>query len=92
MREAHPYYDTDVLVIGGKNSAAIAALDLWRHGARVTLVYRGSQLHHHVKYWIKPDLENRIKNGRDRSVLQQHGAGNRSGPCRDRTRRAGQSG
>jgi thioredoxin reductase (NADPH) len=61
--ESHPYYDTDVLVIGGKNSAAIAALDLWRHGARVALVYRGSQLHHHVKYWIKPDLENRIKNG-----------------------------
>ena len=61
--DAHPYYDTDVLVIGGKNSAAIAALDLWRHGARVTLVYRGSQLHHHVKYWIKPDLENRIKAG-----------------------------
>jgi thioredoxin reductase (NADPH) len=59
--DAHPYYDTDVLVIGGKNSAAIAALDLWRHGARVTLVYRGTQLHHHVKYWIKPDLENRIK-------------------------------
>jgi len=61
--EAHPYYDTDVLVIGGKNSAAIAALDLWRHGARVTLVYRGTQLHRHVKYWIKPDIENRIKNG-----------------------------
>jgi thioredoxin reductase (NADPH) len=59
--DAHPYYDTDVLVIGGKNSAAIASLDLWRHGARVTLVYRGTQLHHHVKYWIKPDLENRIK-------------------------------
>src|SRR5579863_7093820 len=37
--EPHPYYDTDVLVIGGKNSAAIAALDLWRHGARVTLVH-----------------------------------------------------
>jgi thioredoxin reductase (NADPH) len=61
--EPHPYYNADVLVIGGKNSAAIAALDLWRHGARVTLVYRGAQLHHHVKYWIKPDLENRIKNG-----------------------------
>jgi len=61
--EPHPYYDTDVLVIGGKNSAAIASLDLWRHGARVTLVYRGVQLHHHVKYWIKPDIENRIKNG-----------------------------
>ena len=62
-REPHPYYDTDVLVIGGKNSAAIAALDLWRHGARVTLVHREERLHHHVKYWIKPDLENRIKNG-----------------------------
>ena len=61
--EPHPYFDTDVLVIGGKNSAAIASLDLWRHGARVTIVYRGSQLHHHVKYWIKPDLENRIKAG-----------------------------
>ena len=61
--EPHPYYDNDVLVIGGKNSAAIAALDLWRHGARVTLVHRESQLHHHVKYWIRPDLENRIKAG-----------------------------
>jgi len=61
--EPHPYFDTDVLVIGGKNSAAIASLDLWRHGARVTLVYRGAQLHHHVKYWIKPDLENRVKAG-----------------------------
>jgi thioredoxin reductase (NADPH) len=61
--EPHPYYDTDVLVIGGKNSAAIAALDLWRHGARVTLVHREERLHHHVKYWIKPDLENRIKAG-----------------------------
>ncbi len=59
--DAHPYYDAEVLVIGGKNSAAIAALDLWRHGARVTLVYRGAQLHHHVKYWVKPDIENRIK-------------------------------
>src|SRR6202034_3983752 len=61
--EPHPYFDTDVLVIGGKNSAAIASLILWRHGARVTLVYRGAQLHHHVKYWIKPDLENRVKAG-----------------------------
>jgi thioredoxin reductase (NADPH) len=61
--EPHPYYDTDVIVIGGKNSAAIASLDLWRHGARVTLVYRGSQLHNHVKYWVKPDIENRIKAG-----------------------------
>jgi thioredoxin reductase (NADPH) len=61
--EPHPYFSQDVLVIGGKNSAAIAALDLWRHGARVTLVHRGAELHRHIKYWIKPDIENRIKNG-----------------------------
>ncbi len=61
--DPHPYYDQDVLVIGGKNSAAIAALDLWRHGARVTLVHRGPGMHRHVKYWILPDIENRIKNG-----------------------------
>jgi thioredoxin reductase (NADPH) len=52
-----------VLVVGGKNSAAIAALDLWRHGAHVTLVHRGEKMHHHVKYWILPDINNRIKNG-----------------------------
>ncbi len=60
--EPHPFFAQDVLVIGGKNSAAIAALDLWRHGARVTLVHRGAELHRHIKYWIKPDIENRIKN------------------------------
>ena len=61
--EPHPYFDADVLVIGGRNSAAIAALELWRHGARVTLVHRGPAIHKNVKYWIKPDIENRIKNG-----------------------------
>jgi thioredoxin reductase (NADPH) len=61
--DPHPYYDTDVMVIGGKNSAAIAALELWRSGARVTLVYRGPEVQPHVKYWIKPDIENRIKDG-----------------------------
>ncbi len=62
-REPHPFFARDVLVIGGKNSAAIAALELWRHGARVTLVHRGPTMHAHVKYWIRPDIENRIKNG-----------------------------
>jgi bacillithiol disulfide reductase len=62
-KDPHPYFDTDVVVIGGKNSAAEAALDLWRHGARVTLVHRGSQMHAHVKYWVRPDIENRIKAG-----------------------------
>jgi len=61
-KEPYPYYDSDVVVIGGKNSAAEAALDLWRHGARVTLVYRGDQVSPSVKYWVRPDLENRIKN------------------------------
>ncbi len=60
--DPHPYFDMDVVVIGGKNSAAIAALDLWRHGARVTLVHRGAEMHGHVKYWILPDINNRIKN------------------------------
>jgi thioredoxin reductase (NADPH) len=68
--DPHPYYDLDVLVIGGKNSAAIAALDLWRHGARVTLVHRGAAMHKHVKYWILPDIENRIKNGEIAAYFQ----------------------
>lgn len=62
-KEAHPYYDHDVLVVGAKNSAAIAALELYWTGARVTLVHRGSGIHNNVKYWIKPNVENRIKNG-----------------------------
>jgi thioredoxin reductase (NADPH) len=61
--DPHPYFNSDVVVIGGKNSAAIAALELWRSGARVTLLHRGEGMHRHVKYWIKPDIENRIKNG-----------------------------
>jgi thioredoxin reductase (NADPH) len=62
-KEAHPYYDSDVLVIGAKNSAAIGALELWWTGARVTMVHRGPGIHNNVKYWIKPNIENRIKNG-----------------------------
>jgi thioredoxin reductase (NADPH) len=61
-REPHPFYSSDVVVVGAKNSAAIAALELWRHGARVTLVHRGAGISPNVKYWIKPDIENRIKN------------------------------
>ena len=61
-REPHPFNNSDVVVVGAKNSAAIAALELWRHGARVTLVHRGPAISSAVKYWIKPDIENRIKN------------------------------
>ena len=61
--DPHPYFEMDVAVIGGKNSAAIAALELWRNGAHVTLIYRGPGVTPNVKYWIKPDIENRIKDG-----------------------------
>jgi thioredoxin reductase (NADPH) len=62
-KEAHPYFDHDVLVVGGKNSAAIAALELHWTGARVTLVHRRATLHDNIKYWIRPNIENRIKSG-----------------------------
>ncbi|MBI3666414.1 MAG: YpdA family putative bacillithiol disulfide reductase [Acidobacteria bacterium] len=61
--EPHPYYDADVAVIGGKNSAAIAALELLWTGARVTLIHHEPQLSGHIKYWIKPNIENRLKSG-----------------------------
>jgi thioredoxin reductase (NADPH) len=62
-KEAHPYYDHDVVVVGAKNSAAIAALELFWTGARVTLVHRGPAISTSVKYWIKPNIENRLKSG-----------------------------
>jgi len=68
--DPHPCFESDVLVIGGKNSAAIAALELWRSGARVTLVHRDKEMHRHVKYWIKPDIENRIKNGEVKAYFE----------------------
>ncbi len=61
--EAHRSIGLDVVVIGGKNSAVEAALELFRAGARVTLVYRRDQFKPTVKYWLKPDIENRIKAG-----------------------------
>lgn len=62
-REAHPYYDQDCLVIGGGNSAVEASLDLWRAGARVTLVHIFDALDAGVKPWVRPDIENRIREG-----------------------------
>ncbi|MBV9505333.1 MAG: YpdA family putative bacillithiol disulfide reductase [Acidobacteriia bacterium] len=68
-KEAHPYYNHDIAVIGAKNSAAIAALELFWTGARVTLIHRGPGIHNHVKYWIKPNIENRIKCGEIRAYF-----------------------
>jgi thioredoxin reductase (NADPH) len=62
-REAHPYYRQRVVIVGGKNSACEAALELYRAGAHVTLVHRGDTLGESVKYWVRPDIENRIRNG-----------------------------
>jgi thioredoxin reductase (NADPH) len=61
--EPHPFYRKRVVVVGGKNSAAIAALELYRAGATVTLVHRGDSLSDRIKYWIRPDINNRIKEG-----------------------------
>ncbi len=61
--DPHPYWNKDVIVIGAKNSAAEAALDLFRGGARVTLIHRGAELGRSLKYWVRPDIENRIKAG-----------------------------
>jgi thioredoxin reductase (NADPH) len=68
-KEAHPYYNHDVAVIGAKNSAAIAALELLWSGARVTLIHRGAAISNSVKYWIKPNIENRIKSGEIRACF-----------------------
>lgn len=68
-KEPHPYYNLDVAVVGAKNSAAIAALELYWTGARVTLIHRGSGISDRVKYWIKPNIENRIKNGEIRGYF-----------------------
>jgi thioredoxin reductase (NADPH) len=62
-REPHPYYRRRVVIVGGKNSAAEAALELYRAGARVLLVHRHAAMGDSIKYWVKPDIENRIKEG-----------------------------
>jgi len=67
--EPFRYADCDVVIVGGRNSAVEAALDLYRHGARVTLVHRGPSLSQGVKYWILPDIENRVRAGQVRALF-----------------------
>ena len=69
-REPYGYTGQRVAVVGGKNSAAKAALDCYRHGAEVTLVHRGEALSERVKYWLRPDLENRIAEGSVRAFFR----------------------
>ena len=61
--EPHPYYRRRVVIVGGGNSAAEWALELFRAGAHVTLVHRRPELKSTIKYWVRPDIENRIKEG-----------------------------
>ncbi len=68
--EPYPFFDQDVVIVGAGNTAAEAAVDLWRNGARVTLVHRRDQVKAGVKYWLKPDIENRIAEGSVRARFQ----------------------
>jgi bacillithiol disulfide reductase len=70
-REPHAHYRQRVVIVGGGNSAAEAALELYRSGARVTLVHRHPALKRTIKYWVRPDIENRIKEG---SIAARFGA------------------
>jgi thioredoxin reductase (NADPH) len=62
-KEAHAYYRQRVVIVGGKNSAAEAALEIHRAGGKVTMVHRGAAFGESIKYWVKPDIENRVKEG-----------------------------
>jgi thioredoxin reductase (NADPH) len=70
--EPYEFWNQDVVVIGGKNSAAEAALDLYRNGARVTLVHRKAELGSTIKYWVRPDIENRVKAGQVKALFETH--------------------
>jgi thioredoxin reductase (NADPH) len=68
--EAHPFWGQNVVVIGGKNSAAEAALELYRSGTHVTMVHRGAELGLNIKYWVRPDIENRIRAGQIHAMFE----------------------
>ena len=61
--EPHPYFAQKIVVVGAANSAVDVALETWRKGADVTMVIREDGIRESVKYWVKPDIENRIKEG-----------------------------
>jgi len=70
--QPHGFWNQEVVVVGGKNSAAEAALDLWRNGARVTMVHRKAELGATIKYWVRPDIQNRINAGQIPMYFNSH--------------------
>jgi thioredoxin reductase (NADPH) len=69
-KEAHPYYGQEVLVVGAANSAVDVALETMRKGAKVTMVVREPGIRDTVKYWVRPDIENRIREGTVKAYFQ----------------------
>ncbi len=70
--EPHPYFRQKIVVVGAANSAVDVALETWRKGAEVTMVIRESTIRESVKYWVRPDIENRIKEGEIRAYFNAH--------------------
>jgi thioredoxin reductase (NADPH) len=70
--EPHPYVGQRVVVVGGANSACDVALETWQKGADVTMVVRGSELYEKVKYWIRPNILNRIREGSIQAYFNSH--------------------
>ena len=71
-KEAHGYAFRDVLVVGANNSSVDAALECWRKGANVTMVIRKNEINNRVKYWVKPDIENRIAEGSVKAYFESN--------------------
>ncbi|PXY47231.1 YpdA family putative bacillithiol disulfide reductase [Flavobacterium hydrophilum] len=71
-KEAHEYAFRDVLVVGANNSSVDAALECWRKGANVTMVIRKTEINNRVKYWVKPDIENRIAEGSIKAYFESN--------------------
>jgi thioredoxin reductase (NADPH) len=71
-KEAHEYAFRDVLVVGANNSSVDAALECWRKGANVTMVIRKNEINSRVKYWVKPDIENRIAEGSIKAYFESN--------------------
>lgn len=68
--EPHPYYRQNIIVVGAANSAVDVALETMRKGAAVTMVVREDEIRETVKYWVRPDIENRIKEGSINAYFQ----------------------